>query len=418
MFKAKRQGGGIMADYLSDKQILSFALDNGIIDITHIQMQIEMNERNKYLKMHDNKIWQATDGRWKTHLPDDMAKDGRRLIKARDRQTLDDKIIEYYKAVENEPYIDIVFNEWNNQRLQYGEIEKQTYDRYGTDFTRFFKDTKILKTKFRYIDEDMLEDFIKSTIRDKGLTAKAWGNLRILIRGIFKYAKKKGYTNISITEFFGDLELSQKAFKKRYFTDEESVFTNKEIDMIVGYINNEPISIINLGVILAFQTGLRRGELSTLKLSDIQDGMLVISRTEVKYKDAAGHTTFDVRDETKTEAGMRKVILTDYAINTIKQIRLLNPFGEYLFMKDGKRCNGKVFTDKIKRICKNLGIQQRSIHKARKTYATQLLNAGVNEKLIAKQLGHKCISTTKGYYYFNNQDIDTAKATITNAISC
>ena len=53
-----------MAEYLSDKQILSFALDNGIIDITHIQMQIEMNERKKYLEQHENKIWQATDGRW------------------------------------------------------------------------------------------------------------------------------------------------------------------------------------------------------------------------------------------------------------------------------------------------------------------------------------------------------------------
>lgn len=417
MFKTKRQGGDIMAEYLSDKQILSFALDNGIIDITHIQMQIEMNERNRYLKQHENKIWQATDGRWKTHLPDDMAKDGRRLIKARDRQALDDKIIEYYKAAENEPYIDTVFNEWNNERLAYGEIEKQTYDRYGTDFTRFFKDTKILKTKFKYIDEDMLEDFIKSTIRDKQLTAKAWGNLRILIRGIFKYAKKKGYTKISITEFFGDLELSHRSFKKRYFTDEESVFTNKEIDMIVNYINNEPASIINLGIILAFQTGLRRGELSTLKLEDIKSGLLTISRTEVKHKDEKGHTVHEVRDATKTEAGMRDVILTDYAINTIRQIRLLNPFGEYLFMKDGVRCKGKAFTDKLKRICKNLGIKERSLHKIRKTYATQLLNAGVSEKLIAKQLGHKSISTTKGYYYFNNQDLDSAKNIITKAVS-
>ena len=187
--------------------------------------------------------------------------------------------------------------------------------------------------------------------------------------------------------------------------------------MIVTYINNEPISIINLGVILAFQTGLRRGELSTLKLSDIKDGIMTISRTEVKYKDENGHTTFGVRDETKTEAGMRKVILTDYAMNTIRQIRLLNPFGEYLFMKDGKRCKGKAFTDKIKRICMKLDIQERSIHKARKSYATQLLNAGVNEKLIAKQLGHKCISTTKKYYYFNNQDIDMAKESITKAVS-
>ena len=405
-------------DAISEKEILNYALSNGIIDITHIQQQIEMNEREKYLKMHENKVWQASDGKWKTHLPDDMACDGRRMIKAKDRKALDDKIIKYYKALENEPYIDMVFNEWNNQRLSYGEIEKQTYDRYQTDFKRFFNDSKIIKTKFRYIDEDMLEDFIKSTIRDKKLTAKAWGNLRILIRGIFKYAKKKGYTQISITEFLGDLDLSNRAFEKRYFADEEQVFTDKEIDMIVDYINNEQISILNLGIILAFQVGLRRGELSTLKYSDIKDGLLRIRRTEIKFKDENGHTTHDVRDATKTEAGMRDVILTDYALKTIKQIRTLNPFGDYMFMKNGARCKGKAFTDKLKRICHNLGIPERSLHKVRKTYATKLLNAGVNEKLIAKQLGHRSISTTKGYYYFNNQDIDDAKKIISNAISC
>ena len=115
---------------------------------------------------------------------------------------------------------------------------------------------------------------------------------------------------------------------------------------------------------------------------------------------------------------MRDVILTDYALKTIKQIRTLNPFGDYMFMKNGARCKGKAFTDKLKRICHNLGIPERSLHKVRKTYATKLLNAGVNEKLIAKQLGHRSISTTKGYYYFNNQDIDDAKKIISNAISC
>ena len=143
-------------DAISEKEILNYALSNGIIDITHIQQQIEMNEREKYLKMHENKVWQASDGKWKTYLLDDMACDGRRMIKAKDRKALDDKIIKHYKALENEPYIDMVFDEWNNQRLSYGEIEKQTYDRYQTDFKRFFNDSKIIKTKFRYIDEDML----------------------------------------------------------------------------------------------------------------------------------------------------------------------------------------------------------------------------------------------------------------------
>ena len=332
-------------DAVSDKEILNYALSNGIIDITHIQQQIEMNEREKYLKMHENKVWQASDGKWKTHLPDNMACDGRRMIKAKDRKALDDKIIKHYKALENEPYIDMVFNEWNNQRLSYGEIEKQTYDRYQTDFKRFFNDSKIIKTKFRYIDEDMLEDFIKSTIRDKKLTAKAWGNLRILIRGIFKYAKKKGYTQISITEFLGDLDLSNRAFEKRYFADEEQVFTDKEIDMIVDYINNEPISILNLGIILAFQVGLRRGELSTLKYSDIKDDRLKkIGMDADEFKKLAFELYKSIQEEWMNfdYEGLRKHLTDELYNSYVMQLDALKVKGQQNIMKDFANIDVKI----------------------------------------------------------------------------
>jgi hypothetical protein len=46
-----------------DKDILNFALENGIIDISTIREQIEMSKREEYLKMHPYKIWQATNGK-------------------------------------------------------------------------------------------------------------------------------------------------------------------------------------------------------------------------------------------------------------------------------------------------------------------------------------------------------------------
>ena len=57
-------------EHLTDKEMLKFAVENGMIDIDTIQKQIEMNERKKYLEMHKSKIWQSTDGKWYTFLPD------------------------------------------------------------------------------------------------------------------------------------------------------------------------------------------------------------------------------------------------------------------------------------------------------------------------------------------------------------
>lgn len=401
---------------LTNNQVLQYALTNGMIDIGIVREQIEMNERKRYLEMHKYETWKGSDGKYHTNVPDSTKPNGRRSIKRSTEKSLEDAIIDFYKEQENEPYIKEVFYMWINSKVEYGEITRQTYDKYENDFFRFFKDSNLYNTKFKYITDEMLEHFIKDSIHKKQLTAKAWSNLRTLINGIFKYAKKKGYTGISITQFIGDLDISKKAFKKVIKRDEESVFTDKEIDLIVKYINSNEPSIINLGVILAFQVGLRAGELSALKYTDLSGNILTVSKTEIRYKDQEGHYVFDVRESTKGDIGIRKVVLTDFAIKTIKQIKLMNPFGEYLFMQDGQRVKGKAFTVKLEKICKYVGITPRSLHKARKTYATKLLNAGLDEKLIQNQMGHTDISTTKGFYWYNNKDTEEIKKLISSVI--
>ena len=57
---------------LSDKEILKFAVENGIIDTNTIRKQIEMNERKKYLNMQKYETWQGKNGLWYTYLPDEI----------------------------------------------------------------------------------------------------------------------------------------------------------------------------------------------------------------------------------------------------------------------------------------------------------------------------------------------------------
>ena len=404
-------------EHLTDKELLNFALENGMIDIDTIQKQIEMNERKKYLEMHNYEVFKGADGNYHTSVPDSTKKNNRRAIKRKTKESIEDAIVQYYKNAENEPRLKDLFPMWIERKLKYGEIEKQTADRYETDFIRFFGKDNLYNRKVRYITENDLEDFIKTTIAEKQLTAKGWANLRTLINGMFKFAKKQGYTQISITHFMGDLDLSKKSFKKRVLTSEESVFTDREINLIMGYIDSVEPSIINLGVVLAFQAGLRAGELSALKYGDLNGNVLTVNKTEIRYKDEDKHYVFEVRDYTKGEIGHRKVILTDMGVQAIRRARMLNPFGEYLFMENGERIRGKAFTVKIEKICKYVGIEPRSLHKARKTYGTKLLNAGLNEKLIESQMGHTDIKTTKGYYWFNNSEENELKQMVSNALN-
>ena len=77
-------------EHLTDKAILNYALQNGIIDIYTIQKQIEMNERKRYLEMHNSKIWLSTDDKWYTFVPDLTKQKGKRLIKRSTEEEIKD----------------------------------------------------------------------------------------------------------------------------------------------------------------------------------------------------------------------------------------------------------------------------------------------------------------------------------------
>lgn len=396
---------------LTNEDLLKYAIDNGIIDPSHIREQIEMNERKNYLQRHKNKVWQSKDGKFYTYLPDKTTKRGKRLVKKTTMESLEDAIVDFYKENDTDPYIEDVFLEWVNKKLEYGEIKKQSYDRYMTSYYRFFtKDVPICKIRFRHITEDMLEDFIRTSIAEKHLTAKTWGSLRLLINGMFKLAKKKNYTDISISQFLGDLELPRNIFAKKNRTNEECVFTKNEVSMIKNYIYNDEESLLNYGVLLGFCTGLRIGELSTLKWMDVEDKAILVRRTEITIRDENNHCIYPVQDLAKTPAGCRKVFITEEGENVLRNIRRMNPFGEYIFLKDGKRMHAACFSRRIARICKNLNILERTMHKARATYGTTLCDAQIPKSIIISQMGHTDIRTTEKYYYFDNKcDLEKRK---------
>ena len=109
----------------------------------------------------------------------------------------------------------------------------------------------ICKKEFSDITEDDLTDFIKSTIHNLGLTKKSYAGLRTLVRGIFKYGKDKKYTSLSMTQFFGDLELPNNIFEKRIINKETEVFNEDEIPVVISYLRNHA-DIWNLGLLLQF----------------------------------------------------------------------------------------------------------------------------------------------------------------------
>ena len=400
---------------MTENEMLKYALENGIINIDTIQTKIEMNERLKFLEKHEAKIWQSTDGKWYTYLPD--VKNKRRLIKRNSEKALKDAIIDFYKETEEEPTIEAIFHQWIDEKLEYGEIQKQTYDRYIVDFHKFFEETGFAEKKIRYIDDITLEHFCKSQIRDKELTSKGWANLRLLIRAIFKFARKRGYTKMDIVNFMSYLELSKTMFRHTKKKSSDNVFNENEMKQIVEYCISKP-TLSNMAVLFAAYTGMRVGEIVALKWEDVQKDIIYVHRTQVSYKDDNGHYIHTVKNNAKTEAGNREVVIIPQLREVLRRLRVINPFTEYVFQIDNDKTVLKnTICKNLHIICDNLNIKRRGVHTLRKTFITNMINANVEETIILEQVGHTMLETSKAFYYYNDKMTDYMSDRMSKAIA-
>lgn len=381
------------------------AVRYGIIDLCVVGADVEEMKKERYLAKHTQKTWVGSNGRYMTYL-DVGGK--RKLISKRTEEELQRCISEHYRELE-EPRVESLFYEWLNKKRDFGEISPQTYDKYETTFQRCMGD--VAQERISYFNEVVLEDMIKTGIKEKEMTYKAWSDWRIIIYGIFRYAHKKKMTDIVIRDFMDDLQLSPKTFKQRIFKDNEEVFTDKEVDSILTHLMREKITRTELGIILSLQTGLRASEIIVLTTDDVdlKERILTVNKTEVHYK-VDGKTQYRVQHHTKGRDGWRQVYLSDGAVKTLTVLINLSQDGKLFLTHAG------AMTNRLYRLCDKIHIPRRSLHKCRKTYATRLINADVPDILVAKMLGHTTTTTTYKHYVFNNREREEEKSLILKAI--
>jgi integrase len=255
------------------------------------------------------------------------------------------------------------------------------------------------------------------------MTAKAFSNLKSVTRGIFKYAKRKKFTSIRIDDVIDDLDIARKSFSKSNKDDSEQSFSDEEFIKLARYFKGKPTQH-NLGLLLMFATGLRGGEISTLKKDDYDGKSLYVQRTESRYQDEDGKVHFVVKDSPKTEKGRRYAPVPDNARWILDRLFTLDTDSEWLFTtySGNNKSKGKVrsitknFRYALYVACDAVGIKRRGLHCIRKTYASILLDNNLPEKFITDNLGHVDIRVTKDYYSKQRKTIDQ-RTSILNQIS-
>lgn len=387
--------------------LLQYAVSEGIIDVSSVLTKIEKMKRQEILNKHTYKIWQGKDGSWKTHLPD--GKGGRKLVSKRKRENLEETIIAYYKEEAENPTVKEVFDEWNDRRLELKKISPSTHLRTVQFFERhFIRDKeKMANQKIKAISAMEWQEFLEKQLARYDLTAKAFSSLKGIVRGFLKRAKKRELIHFSVDEMLEDLDVSEREFKRVIHEDYEEVYDEDETEKMVTYLKDN-LDVHNMAILLMFATGMRIGEIVALKHEDVEDGYIKVRRTETRYKDASGHYVTTIKDYPKTKAGVRNIVIPDETGWIETKLKLLNPFGEYIFIqpKNGERMKAQAVRRRLQQLCTKLKIYQKSPHKVRKTYGTILMDANADDNLLLQQMGHVDRNVSERHYHRNRKSIE------------
>ena len=398
-----------MAD-VSTSELLQFAVDNGILNLALVQEKLNMQKREELLLHHPYKIWVGKDNKWRTYLPDKEA--GRKLIKRNSKKQVEDTVCEYWKTELNNPTIYDVFNEWNDRRLEMKKISCSTHTRNKQIYKRHYSDFGMRKIKA--VEQDDIIEFLEREIPNKNLSAKAFSNLKTITRGMLKRAKRLTLIDWNVEELFQELDTSEADFKTVIKEDWQEVFNEDELPIVMNYLEKNP-DIKNIGIMIMLVSGIRVGELVTLKYSDFDGMSFKIRRTETKYIDDNNQNIYTVKEFPKSEAGVRQAIIPRQYAWLITALRKLNPFGEYVFINGlGERMTTNCIRSRMRRVCEKVNIFPKSPHKARKTYGSILLDNGLDNKLIISVMGHTDIACTEEHYHRDRKSIDRKIDIISN----
>lgn len=405
--------------------LLQEAIAEGIIDIDieGVQKILDMKKKEHYLSMHTYKIWEDKNGKWFTYLPDETKTEKRRKVKKSTKEDLENAIVKYYKALENEEEqskttLRAIFPLWLEYKAAHTDASNSIY-RYQSDWRRFYLTSpQIIDKPIAKLTVLELDLWIHNLIKEYSMTKTCYYNMSMIIRQCFDYAVDT--LRLIPENTFRKVKIQTKLLKKYVKKDDSTqVFLTDETSLIfksaMADLEKNPNNTAPLAVMLTFFTGLRRGEIVSLRYSDTTFNTLQICHMErdiYDYSDIenVSYVGKKVIDGAKTDAGVRPVPLIPYAvqiINTVKAINEKNGWYDdgFLFLdEEGTRMKSHQVKYRIEKYCDENGIPRKSFHKIRKTYISTLLDAHVNLNEIRKACGHVDERTTLNNYCYNRKN--------------
>ena len=156
------------------------------------------------------------------------------------------------------------------------------------------------------------------------------------------------------------------------------------------------------GILLSLYTGLRLGEVLALKWQnlDIKNKLIYIDKSVGSI--SQNHKTLTIESSPKTQSSIREIPISKKLLDLLKVLRQYNSTDYVIVSHNEKQIQSRAYQKSFENLLKKLNIKHYGFHSLRHTFATRLLENGVDIKSISELLGHSSPTITLNRYVHTN----------------
>lgn len=388
-------------------------------------------ERHKTNKGAQRAIAEKKPGLWYTRLP------GEKFLYGASYKELIEKLYTYYVSLENPT--DLTFEEAFYKALEAKKAEKNvkagTITKNRNDFIRLFncpEGKAFIKRSVSEIDDAAVMTYINAFAKDfkplETALSAYFGIFRLTLIYAFGKGLLKKYplADVNAADYFSLCSKSDKSEEVKILSPEEIASIQKylrevmEKKMYKGYCYNA------YPVLIAIETGMRSGELCSLKWKDVhfEKKNIHIHTQQIfhyenhrKVYEYCTHT----KNEKKGSRGGRFFPITDkiYAIlMELKEVQeKVGIESEFVFCNfKGEWLTTSGYESFLRGVCENCGLEVTNNHAFRMSLNTNVfIPLGIEVGERAKLLGHSIETNLKHYTFAKKEYLETARNLLNNA---
>ena len=270
-------------------------------------------------------------------------------------------------------------------------IKQSTYAKYLQTINKHLLPTLKEMTisdleKYNYTNlvSELMEDLSAKTVKD----------IVCILKSILSYINEEYNCNIKI----------KRIISPKLQNENVAVMSHKEKGRLESYcLKNKTLK--SLGIVICLNTGMRIGEICSLKWKniDLEKRLIFVKTTMQRIKDDKTNKTKVIIDKPKTAKSIRAIPISNKLYEILLPLKRKYKDEDFFLTGDSKKyIEPRIYQFAFKRILKKCRIKPYKFHTLRHTMATNCIEVGMDIKSLSEILGHSSVKITLDKYVHSN----------------